>query len=236
MRNIRKSSNAFTLIELLVVISIIAMLMAILLPSLNLAKGKAYQIRCMANLKQVGLAFELYTENNEQTYPCITDNPKLWMGRGWRSVIQRYLGGGIDANNPSVLWCPKDREGANSFESTSYAYSMAFYSSPAQINSLVPVEKHSEQFGITPQRQRTTSVARPNAKIFIGEWESNHARVPEVQDWWLKGWWRWDGKRNYLFADYSAQYLKATDIKEARDGNPNPNMTENGIKGSDLPR
>jgi prepilin-type N-terminal cleavage/methylation domain-containing protein len=56
----KKHVKGFTLIELLVVISIIALLLAILLPALGRAKEQAQKTRCLANLKQIGVAMHLY--------------------------------------------------------------------------------------------------------------------------------------------------------------------------------
>ncbi|MHC4557717.1 MAG: type II secretion system protein [Planctomycetota bacterium] len=61
--------RAFTLIELLVVIAIIALLLAILMPSLRRARDQAKGVTCRNNLKQVGLAFTLYTDDNEGKFP-----------------------------------------------------------------------------------------------------------------------------------------------------------------------
>jgi prepilin-type N-terminal cleavage/methylation domain-containing protein/prepilin-type processing-associated H-X9-DG protein len=70
MRQLRhKFLRAFTLIELLVVIGIIAVLAALLLPTLSRAKEKARGIVCLNNLKQWGLATQLYAENSGNYLP-----------------------------------------------------------------------------------------------------------------------------------------------------------------------
>ena len=86
--------TAFTLIELLVVIAIIAILAAILFPVFAQAREKARAISCMSNLRQVGVASSMYTQDYDETYPLgytWDSNNGVWGGDMWTVSLQPYI-------------------------------------------------------------------------------------------------------------------------------------------------
>ncbi len=231
-----QSHKGFTLIELLIVIAIIAILVALLMPALGRAKTSAKQAVCSSNLKQIGLAFDMYLADYDNVYLCAQDPVEtsastgqkiwLWMGRGWRGFIKPYL----DNLNgrTTVLACPQDVTAIDLYESTSYGYSMAFYHSADQINQM---DHFSFEYSnpVDSVRQRQASVASPAGKAMVAEWLSNHLKIESD-----KGWWCEDGRRVMLFADTHVEPVDAREMNRANDDLPDINLTKNGIRGRDV--
>ena len=100
-----ETASAFTLIELLVVISIIAILAALLLPVLGRAKESGRATACLSNLRQVGIALQIYVGDYHNRLPSMSD---IYPGvtnefPGPDQVLSSQLG------NTNVLHCPSDK-------------------------------------------------------------------------------------------------------------------------------
>ena len=104
-----RGAAGFTLVELLVVIGIIAVLISILLPSLARARAQAKQTACLSNLRQIGLAVEMYAGANEGAFPPAQHTAAP---TGWLTVLQPY------GATPAVRLCPDD--GRQPVPQTSY--------------------------------------------------------------------------------------------------------------------
>lgn len=229
--------RAFTLVELLVVIGIIALLIGILLPTLNKARQAGQRTVCASNLRQLGVALQLYLHDSKGVYPAHTGDPVstspliwLWMGRGFRPLLEPYAK--RSSLGPGVFWCPVDETSTTAYDSTSYAYSLSFYHSPDQINQMTTTASNYSQpnpdlLKVIPQK--AGKARHPTRKVVIGEWLSAHQLFRGDSGWWSKG-----GSRHFMFVDGHVEYLSWKDILPANDGNPNPNLTIDGIRGWDV--
>ena len=90
--------RAFTIVEMLVVIGIISALIALLLPTLSLAREQAKSLQCLSNLRQLGFAAQQYVTLNHGYYP------PAYNSASWAWDFEVYVEAGVQKIRPGILW------------------------------------------------------------------------------------------------------------------------------------
>ncbi len=218
-----RTRKAFTLIELLVVIAIIALLMAVLMPAMNRAREQGRRAVCLSNVKQFGLAWVLYADDNDQKIvnACTVANTEghndaeepcwLYFQSDWTSEERRIQGIQDGAMWPyigqlKIYKCPTGIRG----EVNTYAIVDAMNGAMSSIPN-VPREVYIK---------RRTQIKRPGERmVYVDEGRTT------TQSWTIfydrASWWDLPPTRhgegtNFSFADGHAEYWKWQDVRTTK--------------------
>lgn len=154
--------TGFTLIELLVVVAIIAVLMAILLPSLGRAREQAKAAVCGSQQRQIGVAIIMYTNLNDGTLPAVADpnnSVNIWMVNSpnyptWLRDLTIQLGSAMsDYKGTRITICPSYR---------------ALWSGSGNYGLNYLLFHYKSGWCNTPYL-KLTGLSNPNAAAFLGE-------------------------------------------------------------------
>jgi prepilin-type N-terminal cleavage/methylation domain-containing protein/prepilin-type processing-associated H-X9-DG protein len=117
-----RRSQGFTLVELLVVIAIIGVLVALLLPAVQMARGAARRTECASKMRQIGLAIHQYANTHDGAFPLIFHGEDATEEDSWINQLRPYL-----ESVDEIRLCPDDLDRQENRTNTVTSYAMNGY-------------------------------------------------------------------------------------------------------------
>jgi len=181
---VRRPCHAFTLIELLVVCGIIAILASLLLPGLARAKTKAHNSLCISNLRELGMATRLYSEDNQNRLPSAEIlptnpiDPQRPLPRIC-DVLAHVLGTTATSNSATVFKCPDDRVGLFASEGSSYEWNADLNGHQIDETKTAVLYRVWQTNGGPTRSTNRTLLFPPETTPLLLDYEDFHFRPPK---------------------------------------------------------
>jgi len=177
---------AFTLLELLVVLAIIGVLASLLLPAVARAKTKAHNAICVNNLRQLGIAARLYSEDNNNRMPSAeilpSDpiDPRKPLPRIC-DALASYVGrtANTNANPLTVFKCPADNVGLFKTEGSSYEWNADLNGRRLDETKTAQVFMITQKDGAPTQSTNWVQRFPPETTPLFLDYEDFHPRQPK---------------------------------------------------------
>ncbi len=221
------NKHGFTLVELLITCAIVGLLATFAIPAISSARMNANRSKCSSNLRQIGLALQLYTSDHAGSFPPTTHSTgSLHKDQSWIYGLADYL-----QNMDRVRVCPADppqrQRQVLDRKATSYALNELVFDSE-DYNQILRIPRPSQTLlAVILSENRTPSPTWDH--VHSSQWTSWLTMLNDVEvDRHIAGArsrlaaQRTKGSANYLYADGHVENITAATMKHLLDSGQNP--------------